>query len=89
VAVDRRGNVVAGGNTINTGSGIDFTGAKFNRNGRPLGKWTLNGTASDFDSTSAVAVDRQGNGDPRAGGAPVAEPRPQPCEERAAVSYKL
>jgi uncharacterized delta-60 repeat protein len=60
VAVDHQGNVVAAGHTQNTGTGIDFTVAKFDRDGTLLWQQTLNGTANFGDALS-VAVDNRGN----------------------------
>src|SRR6185503_5399175 len=61
VAVDNQGNVLAAGYTRNTGTGEDFTVAKFARDGTLLWQQTLNGTANGFDFASSVAVDNQGN----------------------------
>ena len=61
VAVDNEGNVLAAGATVNTGTGTDFTVAKFDRDGTLLWQQTLNGTANDFDAALSVAVDNQGN----------------------------
>ena len=44
VAVDTEGNVLAAGSTENTGTGLDFTVAKFARDGTLLWQQTLNGT---------------------------------------------
>ena len=44
VAVDTQGNVLAAGSTRNTGTGPDFTVAKFARDGTLLWQQTLNGT---------------------------------------------
>ena len=61
VAVDNQGNVVAAGFTENTGTGPDFTVAKFDRNGALLWQQNLNGTANGFDEALSVAVDNQGD----------------------------
>jgi len=61
VAVDNLGNVVAAGSTQNTGTGTDFTVAKFNRNGTLLWQQNLNGTANSADLAFSVAVDNDGN----------------------------
>ena len=62
VAVDNQGNVVAAGTTLNTGTFVDFTVAKFDRDGTLLWQQTLNGTApNSFDEALSVAVDNQGN----------------------------
>jgi uncharacterized delta-60 repeat protein len=61
VAVDNQGNVLAAGYTQNTGTGYDFTVAKFARDGTLLWQQTLNGTANGFDAALSVAVDTQGN----------------------------
>jgi hypothetical protein len=61
VAVDNQGNVVAAGDTQNTGTDFDFTVAKFDRDGTLLWQRTLNATANSNDSARAVAVDNQGN----------------------------
>ena len=61
VAVDNQGNVLAAGYTRNTGTGEDFTVAKFARDGTLLWQQTLNGTANAIDVALSVAVDNQGN----------------------------
>src|SRR6266496_3928302 len=62
VAVDNQGNVVAAGSTQNTGTYVDFTVAKFDRDGTLLWQRTLNGTAANSnDVAGSVAVDNQGN----------------------------
>src|SRR5207248_34762 len=62
VAVDGQGNVVAAGFSENTGTGFDFTVAKFRAaDGALLWKGTLNGSANGFDQAQSVAVDPQGN----------------------------
>jgi uncharacterized delta-60 repeat protein len=61
VAVDNQGNVVAAGETQNTGTSLDFTVAKFARDGTLLWQQNLNGTANGSDRASSVAVDNQGN----------------------------
>ena len=68
VAVDNQGNVLAAGGTQNTGTFVDFTVAKFDRNGTLLWQQNLIGTASGpsppgvpFDVAASVAVDNQGN----------------------------
>ena len=63
VAVDNLGNVVAAGFTTNTGTGSDFTVAKFDGNGTLLWQQKLNGTsgANSTDEARAVAVDNLGN----------------------------
>jgi uncharacterized delta-60 repeat protein len=68
VAVDLAGNVSAVGFTQNTGTGADFTVAKFHSDGTLLWQQTLNGTgkapdgtANVLDRANAVAVDTQGN----------------------------
>src|SRR5439155_1296494 len=61
VAVDNQRNVVAAGFTENTGTGPDFTVAKFDRNGALLWQQNLNGTANGFDEALSVAVDNQGD----------------------------
>jgi len=63
VAADNQGNVVAAGFTQNTGTGRDFTVAKFDRDGALLWQQNLDGTAANSDSDAAisVAVDNQGN----------------------------
>jgi uncharacterized delta-60 repeat protein len=61
VAVDNQGNVLAAGSTENTGTGDDFTVAKFDRDGTLVWQQNLNGTANSPDEASSVAVDNQGN----------------------------
>jgi uncharacterized delta-60 repeat protein len=61
VAVDHHGNVVAAGVTENTGTVLDFTVAKFDRNGTLLWQQNLNGTANRSDFAGSVAVDHHGN----------------------------
>jgi uncharacterized delta-60 repeat protein len=64
VAVDKQGNVVAAGETLNTGTSSDFTVVKFDGDGTVLWQQNLNGTAPsrfNWDSAEAVAVDNQGN----------------------------
>ena len=61
VAVDTEGNVLAAGLTDNTGTGRDFTVAKFAPDGTLLWQQTLNGTANRDDVADSVAVDTQGN----------------------------
>jgi uncharacterized delta-60 repeat protein len=64
VAVDNQGNVVAAGFTQNAGSSsntLDFTVAKFDRDGTLLWQQNLNGTANIFDFAFSVAVDNHGN----------------------------
>jgi len=61
VAVDNLGNVVAAGFTVNTGTGSDFTVAKFDGNGTLLWQQNLNGSANDFDEVKSLAVDNLGN----------------------------
>ena len=61
VAVEQDGNVLDAGVTQNTGTGADFTVAKFAPNGTLLWQQTLNGTANGDDSASSVAVDQDGN----------------------------
>ncbi len=61
VAVDNRGNVLAAGRTVNTGTFDDFTVAKFDRNGHLLWQQNLNGTANGSDEARSVAVDNRGN----------------------------
>ena len=62
VAVDNQGDVVAAGVTLNTGTFLDFTVAKFNRDdGTLLWQQNLNGTIEGTDVASSVAVDSQGN----------------------------
>ena len=61
VAVDNQGNVFAAGSTVNTGTGDDFTVAKFNRDCTLMWQQTLNGTANGVDFAESVAVDNQGN----------------------------
>jgi uncharacterized delta-60 repeat protein len=61
VVVDNKGNVVAVGETENTGTSHDFTVAKFDRNGTLLWRQELNGTANGRDEAFSVAVDHQGN----------------------------
>src|SRR6266496_6819473 len=62
VAVDDHGNVVAAGSTQNTGTYVDFTVAKFDRDGTLLWQQNLNGTAANsFDQANSVVVDNQGN----------------------------
>src|SRR6185369_3127680 len=61
VAVDNQGNVLAAGYTDNTGTGRDFTVAKFARDGTLLWERALNGSANDADEAVSVAVDNQGN----------------------------
>ena len=62
VAVDTDGNVLAAGETQNTGTSADFTVVKFAPNGTLLWQQTLNGTANGGDAASSVAVDTHGNG---------------------------
>ncbi len=61
VAVDAHGNVLAAGYTLNTGTGQDFTVAKFAPDGTPLWQQTFSGTANVDDAASSVAVDTDGN----------------------------
>src|SRR5688572_22242515 len=61
VVVDSRGDAVAAGSTRNTGSGDDFTVAKWDRNGTLLWKRAIGGSAGGNDVASAVAADAQGN----------------------------
>ena len=61
VAVDNEGNVFAAGSTVNTGTGTDFTVAKFDRDGTGPWNQTGNGTANSVDAAQSVAVDNQGN----------------------------
>jgi len=61
VAVDNLGNVVAAGSTTNTGTGSDFTVAKFDPHGTLLWQQNLNGTLNAVDSAGSVAVDNLGN----------------------------
>ena len=61
MAVDTQGNVLAAGYTTNTGTGQDFTVAKFAPDGTLLWQQTLNGTANVADAAFSVAVDTQGN----------------------------
>ena len=61
VAVDNQGNVLAAGRTENTGTGSDFTVAKFDRDGTLLWQQNLNGTANGSDEAFSVAVDNQGD----------------------------
>ena len=61
VAVDTDGSVLAAGVTRNTGTGDDFTVAKFAPDGFPLWQQTLNGTANGRDEAVSVAVDTHGN----------------------------
>jgi hypothetical protein len=59
--VDTQGNALAVGVTENTGSGFDFTVAKFAGDGTLLWQQTLNGSANSVDQAVSVAVDNQGN----------------------------
>ena len=62
VAVDSQNNVIAAGFTDNTGTGLDFTVAKFDASGNLLWQRTLNGTvANASDIANSVAVDSQNN----------------------------
>ena len=61
MAVDTQGNVLAAGVTWNTGTGGDFTVAKFAPDGTLLWQQTRNGTANDSDEASSVAVDTEGD----------------------------
>jgi uncharacterized delta-60 repeat protein len=58
-ALDNEGNVVAAGYTENTGTGLDFTVAKFDRDGTLVWQRTLAGNGSD--EALSVAADNQGN----------------------------
>ena len=64
VVVDHEGNVLAAGVISNTGTGGDFTVAKFAGDGTLLWRRTLNGTANTAntaDSANSVVVDHEGN----------------------------
>jgi len=62
VAVDGVGNVVAAGDTTNTGTGRGFTVIKFDgSSGAELWRQVINGTASGSGVANAVAVDGVGN----------------------------
>src|SRR5262249_56248585 len=60
VTVDNLGNVVAAGYSTNTGTGTDFTVAKFDSNGTLLWQQNLNGTANSSDRAFSVAADKLG-----------------------------
>jgi uncharacterized delta-60 repeat protein len=61
VATDARGNVIAAGQTTNTGTGSDFTVVKFSKIGTPLWRQDLNGSGNGNDAAVSVAVDKKGN----------------------------
>src|SRR5436189_70771 len=61
VAVDKQGNVVATGFTINPGTIRDFTVAKSDRDGALLWQQILTGTGVIVFEPLPVAVDNQGN----------------------------
>jgi uncharacterized delta-60 repeat protein len=61
VAVDDHGDVVAAGQTQNTGTGFDFTVAKFDRDGILLWQQNLNGTANGADGAFSVTIDNERN----------------------------
>jgi uncharacterized delta-60 repeat protein len=61
VTTDGGNNVIAAGHTQNTGTGGDFTAAKWDTNGNLLWLRTLNGTANTDDFAHAVTVDSQNN----------------------------
>jgi outer membrane protein assembly factor BamB len=61
MALDNQGNVVAAGLTANAATFLDFTVAKFDRDGTLLWRQNLNGTANDNEDARSVAVDNQGN----------------------------
>jgi hypothetical protein len=61
VAVDSQQNVVVAGFTSNTGTGEDFTVAKFHRNtGALLWQQDLNGSANGHDGAIGLAADVEG-----------------------------
>jgi hypothetical protein len=62
VAVDAAGDVVAAGTITNTGTERDFTVVKLDgASGAERWRQVINGSANDFDSAQAVAVDAAGN----------------------------
>ena len=61
VAVDHQGNAMAAGQTENSGTGVDFTVAKFDRNGTLLWQKDINGSANGVDDAASVAVDQRGD----------------------------
>jgi hypothetical protein len=62
VAIDKLGDVMAGGQTTNTDTGIDFTVVKFD-GATGVEEWrrTINGTSNGSDWAGAVTVDGDGN----------------------------
>jgi uncharacterized delta-60 repeat protein len=66
VAVDHEGNVAAAGTTLNkpgwpVSKGLDFTVAKFDRDGTLLWLQNLNGASNVNDEALSVAMDNNGN----------------------------
>lgn len=62
VAVDTAGNVVAAGLIENTGTGRDFTVAKFDgATGAEVWRQVINGSRNEGDQAHAVAVDAAGH----------------------------
>jgi uncharacterized delta-60 repeat protein len=60
LAVDQAGNLYAAGNLVNTGSGNDYTIARFNRDGTLAWQWEYNGPGNGDDTAQSLRVNTAG-----------------------------